>query len=147
MGDASILNNMSAVNPGDNPDDYLFQKKIEIMVDSNSKKMARDLADMKDAIMKLNDEICSLRKHINETREPVRETRAEPSRAELYPSSSSPSSPSIAAVAAGSPVAVSTSRLDSDESRKNDSNLRPRFGDYKPEDVSVNKFFYFGSKK
>lgn len=139
-----MLNNMSSVNPGDNPDDYLFQKKIEIMIDSNSKKMARDLADMKDAIMKLNDEICSLRKHINETREPVRETRAEPSRAELYPSSLSSS---IAAAAAGSPVAVSTSRLDSDESRKNDSNLRPRFGDYKPEDVSVNKFFYCGSKK
>ena len=28
-----------------------------------------------------------------------------------------------------------------------DSKLKPRYGDYKSEDVDINKFFYFGNKK
>jgi len=129
MEDTTILNNMAAVNS----DDYLFQKKIEIMIDTNNKKITRELNDIKEIIAKLNEDFCELRKHFNENQT----ARAE-----------SPLSVTPAATAVASPVAISSNaNLDVDDLRKNGQLARPRYGDYKSEDVSINKIFYFGSKK
>ncbi len=120
-------NNMTA-----NPDDYLFQRKIEIMMDTNNKKINHELTDLKSNISKLNEEISILRQQLNE----ARSVRVE---------SPAPIAPvSVAAVAA---PATNSNNIDLDDARKNGQQLRPRFGDYKPEDVSISKFFYYGSKK
>lgn len=105
-----------------NMDDYLIQKKIEVMIEISNKKI---IAEMNAKIAKLTEEISELRRKSGESRpvfvkqEPAQQAEApEPQRE--APRSAASNSTTVA---------------------------RPRYGDYKSQDVSVEKFFNFGSKR
>lgn len=96
-------------------DDYFIQKKLEIMMDMYNKKVANEFSKLNSMISKLNDEISQLKRNINN---PVRAEQTK---------------------------IFETSTKEVKESPKNDDQAKPRYGDYKPEDVSIGKFFYCGS--
>lgn len=105
-----------------NLDEYLLQKKIELMIDISHKKLNNEMSNIKGMVNKLSEDICELKRQLNES----------------VPTSK-----------------TDTMHFDAKEDatqnnvKKADLNkaaLRPRYGDYKPEEVSIDRFFYFGSK-
>jgi len=100
-------------------DDFFMQKKIELMLDLNNKKFATELQKLNDQIIRLSGELNEMRKQLNGKviSHPRQETLSE------------------------APKAVSSSTA----STKSDDTIKPRFGDYKPGDVNISDFFYFGS--
>ena len=118
MGDA-ILND--AANSS-NLDDYLLQKKLEIMLDINNKKIAAELNSMRSIIHKLNEELAEIKKSLNGNAQ-----RPKESNADLLNTNDSRQS-------------------DSGRTRSNEQIAQPRSGNYEPKDVAIDKFFYFGNK-
>ena len=102
-------------------DDYLLQKKFEILIDLNNKKLATEIAAMKAMIDKLSCEVSDLRRNLHDRPQQR-------------------SDPSIVIETKHQESSVNTC---SPVSRKEDA-PKPRFGDYEPKDVSIDKFFYFG---
>jgi len=103
--------------------DYMMEKKFEIMMDINNKKIAAELAKMSVSIIKLNEEIASLRQNLS---------RGQP----------------IITAPSQEAMGEKTREIPSNSVRpKSNDDLKPRFGDYKPEDVPIGKFFYYGNKK
>lgn len=113
-----------------NLEDYMIQKKIEIMMDMNNKKINNELSKMSSMIAKLNEEIVAIKKNFNGNdamqRKPVEvfETRKEIDQ-----------------------DALSIPRNNFNTPKNEADKPKPRYGDYKPEDVNIDKFFYFGNKK
>lgn len=103
-------------------DGYMLQKRIEIMIDINNKKIFSELDKVRDAINRLNEEISEFRKNLSQGS--AIKTEA---------------------------VTVFKDTVDNSygnsEVPKNSTQPKPRYGDYKPEDVAIGKFFYFGNKK
>jgi len=105
-------------------DEYLFQKRMELLIDTNNKKVSSELNNLKNMVSQLNNDIHELRKKINESQiEPVREVVKLEERSED----------------------IDDNKIKRIEKQKTATS--PRCGDYHPEDVSINKFFYFGNKK
>ena len=110
---------------------YLMEKKFEFMIESSNKKLVNEISTLKSTVSSLNIEIASLRKQIEDIQKaPVTSVfegnnAARPEEVRQVPVRSN-ASPEIAK-GRGEP-------------------LKPRFGDYTPEDVPVEKFFYFGNK-
>lgn len=104
-----------------NLDDYMIQKRIEIMMDMTNKKIVSELNNINLKVTKLNEEVIELRKKISEG------------------------------------VQTKPSVILESENKENQADLKirknseqaskPRYGDYTPEDVKIDKFFYFGNKK
>jgi len=117
-----------------NLDNYFLQKQMELMIESNNKKLANELGNITSMISKLNAEISELKKQVGRSREM-------PARQESF------AAPEIPRACAES-RSISQSSCDNNAKKAEQSEpSRPRYGDYKPEDVSVDKFFYFGNKK
>ncbi|MEK6949502.1 MAG: hypothetical protein AABX34_04720 [Nanoarchaeota archaeon] len=119
--EASTLN-IAANKEMDNS--YLLEKKFEIMIGTATKKVLAEIAGLKESISALQNELNDVK-------------RARPQSAPM-PAASSPYSS-----AANIPQNTSNG---SSNNHPSSTVARPRFGDYKPEDVSVDKFFYFGKK-
>ena len=118
MEDIALQNN---INPP-NMNDYMLQKKFEIMIDINNKKISNELSKINNVLSSLNEEICRIKKQI------------------------SGNSQAIKAVADVLPSENASSSQDNNKPKDNWPASRPRYGDYKSDDVSINKFFYFGNK-
>ena len=117
MEDA-ILND-AAKSP--NLEDYLLQKKLEIMIDINNKKISAELNSMRSVINKFNEELAEIKKNLNGNAQRL------------------------------NAVSLNTNANDSHQTdfRRTGSNeqmAKPRTGDYEPKDVAIDKFFYFGNK-
>lgn len=102
-----------------NADDFLVQKRMEIMLESFNKKVANELSSIYTLINNLNAELCEVKKYISEVKGMV--------------------------IAAPAVADSSKGCMDKAKNKKEDA-PKPRTGNYTPEDVSVEKFFYFGSK-
>ena len=61
MEDIALQNN---INPP-NMDGYMLQKKFEIMIDINNKKMTNELSKINNVLSSLNEEICRIKKQIS----------------------------------------------------------------------------------
>jgi len=96
-------------------EDYLFKKKIEMMIDTNNKRLSNELSSIKSIISKLNEDINELKKERKESNGIKAQEERE-------------------------------SKANENNQKSSKEPLKPRCGDYKPEDVSINKFFYFGNK-
>ena len=121
--EASTLN-IAANKEMDNS--YLLEKKFEIMIAASAKKIMADIAGLKESIMALQSELNDV-KRARQQSQPA-----------TMPAASSPYS-SAANIPQNTSNGISNNHPSS-------TVARPRFGDYKPEDVSVDKFFYFGRK-
>jgi len=122
MEDIALQNN---INPP-NMDGYMLQKKFEIMIDINNKKISNELSKINNVLSSLNEEICRIKKQISGNSQVVKaqsvapEIQVEKNNAESVQNVNKP--------------------------KDNWPASRPRYGDYKSDDVSINKFFYFGNK-
>lgn len=103
-------------------DSLFLQKKVELMIDANNKRVANELEKIKNMVNRLNDDVCEIKKKF---RDNSLMPKQEPAITKHH---------------------VERNQNDTINAR-NSEPQKPRYGEYKPEDVSVNKFFYFGNKK
>lgn len=99
---------------------YMLEKKFEIMIGTATKKILTEIMAIKESLANLQNDISDVK------------------RARSQSSSSSPYSSAANVPSNGAALSSNNERFSSAP--------KPRFGDYKPEDVSVDKFFYFGKK-
>ena len=122
MEDIALQNN---INPP-NMDGYMLQKKFEIMIDINNKKMTNELSKINNVLSSLNEEICRIKKQISGNSQVVKAQSVAPE------------------------IQVEKNNVESAQNvnkpKDNWPASRPTHGDYKSDDVSINKFFYFGNK-
>lgn len=98
--------------------DFFLQKQMEVMIETNNKRLANELSNIKNILNKLNEEICELKKkNSDNAREHVREQ-----------------------------MPNSENNIKDKEQITNKEQPTKRYGNYNPEEISVEKFFYFGNK-
>ena len=102
---------------------YLQEKKFEFMIESSNKRIANELAILKSAISKLDGEIVDLKRQLNSAQ-----------RADTTDSENTNNN-------------TAASRADAQTKAKDNRAPKPRYGEYEPDDVPIEKFFYFGNKK
>lgn len=113
-----------------NLDDYMLQKKFELMIEINNKKISSELNNVNNIIAKLNEDIRQIRKQLSENR------------TNQIQKIESPKTETIS-----ENYEAAAQSFTSAKNNSNNEQLKPRYGDYQPEDVSIGKFFYFGSKR
>jgi hypothetical protein len=112
------------------PDDYFLQKQLELMMDMNNKRVNAEITKMNETITRLNDEVRDLRRQMGsgarrvESAVPI----VNASSGEVVNRPDAPERP------------VFTPKP---EEPKQTS---PRMGNYQTDDVSIDKFFYFGRR-
>jgi len=107
-------------------DDLLAQKQFEIMLNSSNNRINNELSSIKIMINKLNEDIHEIKRQLSENASRAR--AAEP-------------------VPAASESAKAANPAEQNKAKYCENSQRPLYGDFKPEDVSVSKIFYFGNKK
>ena len=96
-------------------DDYLIQKKMEYMIDTNNKKFANEIGKINETLNRLGAEISDIRRNMSKQPEPIKESM------------------------------IKVPQTKSTEERKTEE-IKPRYGDFGPDDVKIDQFFYFGKK-
>ena len=129
--------------------DAFTQKRFELMVEMATKKLQQEIDSLKAAFNSLNGELNSMKSQVSRMQfQPQREAHhvSRPV-AEEQPIIEEQS------VSAKKEVHIVDCRPDGERQQefksgaaRNSEPIRPRFGDYKSEDVSIDKFFYFGRK-
>ena len=105
--------------------DYFMQRQLEIMMDTNNKKVLGEVKKVYEALDRINAEIESLKNQISSSGAQAK-MNAEPE-CQDAPKQSFSEMPSRGEIKATVPSS--------------------RTGDYCSEDVSIEKFFYFGANK
>lgn len=140
----SVLLQTKAEAP--NLDNYFIQRQLEMMIETNNRKLANELTVLHSTIDNLNAEILDIKRRLNESR--TARTIPEP---EVRVCESDSSNTSI-------PVQQTTIEANHQQTNANGierarttaqapTPIQPRCGNYKSEDVSIDKFFYFGGKR
>ena len=122
--------------------DAFTQKRFELMVEMATKKLQQEIQTLKEHINSLNNEMGSIKSQVSRLRfQP--QPKTENLNTENFVEQNFPSKE----------VKIVDCRPEDERkgefvggSAKNSEPIRPRFGDYKSEDVSIDKFFYFGRK-
>ena len=126
--------------------DAFTQRRFELMVEMATKKLQQEIQGLKEQMASLHSELGSLKSQL--------------SRAQFQQPQQSHHSQSSEHVHAEEPGVEAKKEIKIVDCRpegekheefqsgaaKNSEPIRPRFGDYKSEDVSIDKFFYFGRK-
>ena len=127
--------------------DVFTQKRFELIIEMTTKKLQNEIMQVKEGLCSMAGEINSLKSQISRMQfqapsHPVQKTLT----------ASQPQSENQN-IEAKKEVKIVDCRPENERktefvsgSAKNSEPLRPRFGDYKSEDVSIEKFFYFGRK-
>jgi len=124
--------------------DVFTQKRFELMVEMATKKLQSEINSMKESMCSLSGEINSLKSQISrmQFQQPARavQTTLENAQQEIP-------------VQQKKEVKIVDCRPEGEKkvefqsgAARNSEPIKPRFGDYKPDDVSIDKFFYFGRK-
>ncbi|HII16387.1 TPA: hypothetical protein HA361_00585 [Candidatus Woesearchaeota archaeon] len=108
-------------SPAMGGDTYLFQKQMEVMIETMRKKNAEDVASLQKAVARLEGDIAGIRQSISLQPRQQGQARQEQQMLSIPPQQ-------VQQVSAKHDAAPN----------------RPRYGDYKPGDVSIEKFFYCG---
>ena len=128
--------------------DAFTQRRFELMIEMATKKLQQEIASLKEYISSLNSEVGSLKSQI--------------SRLQFQPQQSHPVQRTLTAsqpqaenqnIQSKKEVKIVDCRPEGERredfksgAEKNSEPVRPRYGDYEPKDVSIDKFFYFGRK-
>ena len=126
--------------------DVFTQKRFELMVEMATKKLQQEISSVKETLCSMAGEINSLKSQVSRMQfqqpsHPVQKT--------LFDSDNK-SEPQMQAKRDVKIVDCRPAEEKKQEfvsgSAKNAEPVRPRYGDYEPKDVSIDKFFYFGRK-
>ena len=128
--------------------DAFTQKRFELMVEMATKKLQQEIDSLKLAFNSLNGELNSMKSQVARAQfQPPQAHHASRPAAEEQPAYEEQSA------SAKKDVKIVDCRPDGERkgefvsgSARNSEPIRPRFGDYKSENVSIDKFFYFGRK-
>ena len=126
--------------------DVFTQKRFELMIEMATKKLQQEINTLKEYVSSLNNEISSLKSQISRIQfqpqqaQTVQKTLTEPQSKEQD-------------IQQKKEVKIVDCRPHEERANdfqsgaaKNAEPIRPRYGDYEPKDVSIDKFFYFGRK-
>ena len=123
--------------------DAFTMKRFELMVEMATKKLQAEIMSLKESLCSQAGEINSLKSQINRIQfqqpsQTVQRTLTEQNQ------------PQATAKKEANIVDCRPQDEKKEEfvrgAARNSDPVRPRFGDYKSEDVSIDKFFYFGRK-
>ena len=128
--------------------DAFTQKRFELMVEMATKKLNQEIQGLKEHMAALNSEFGSLKSQVSRIQfQPPQAQHSARQVSEGQPAYQEP------AAAEKKDVKIVDCRPDGEKTKefvsgsaRNSEPIRPRFGDYKSEDVSIDKFFYFGRK-
>ena len=133
-------------------DNSFFERRIEMIIDTNNKKILNEINALKAVVVKINEDMAELRRNITNMSisAPVHSSRQE-----TYETSSFEEQRQTVHEPPKRPVPImgppsllrEQSAQQSGAAANSQTQNRPRYGDYKSEDVSVEKFFSFGSKR
>ena len=132
--------------------DAFTQKRFELMIDMATKKLQQEMQALKDHVVSLNSEIGSLKSQVSRIQfappqpHAVQRTLSEEHESQSAPHQSAQQQPKRdVKIVDCRPEGERTQDFKSG-AEKNSEPVRPRYGDYEPKDVSIDKFFYFGRK-
>mgnify|MGYP001602263288 CR=1 FL=1 len=126
--------------------DAFTQRRFELMVEMATKKLQQEIQGLKDQMASLHSELGSMKSQLSRAQfqQPQQAHHSQPSE---HVRAEEPG------VEAKKEVHIVDCRPNGEKheefqsgAAKNSEPIRPRFGDYKSEDVSIDKFFYFGRK-
>ena len=128
--------------------DAFTQRRFEIMIDMATKKLQNEINSLKEYISSLNNELGSLKSQVSRMQfQPQQSHVVQRTLAEQQPELDNQN------IQPRKEVKIVDCRPENERreefqsgSAKNSEPVRPRYGDYEPKDVSIDKFFYFGRK-
>ena len=122
--------------------DAFTQRRFELMVEMATKKLQQEMQGLKEYISSLNSDIVSLKSQV--------------SRLQFQPQARDVQKTLVGekpAIEAKKEVEIVDCRPHDQRkaefksgAERNTEPIKPRYGDYQPSDVSIDKFFYFGRK-
>jgi hypothetical protein len=125
-------------------DDYLLQKKFEILIEMNNKKFQGELSTLKSTVERLTSELSEIKKvMLSGSRRQVE--RVEPQQFVEHQQAPQEFIEQPEVIITASAKACGFNSAPSHVSRGDAP--KPRYGDYQPKDVSIDKIFYFGGRK
>ncbi len=120
--------------------DAFTQRRFELMVEMSTKKLQQEITALKEYVSSLNNEIGSLKSQVSRL-------AFQPQHAHSVQTTLADSQPEV------KEVKIMDCRPENEKhgefqsgAAKNSEPVRPRYGNYNPQDVSIDKFFYFGRK-
>ena len=122
-------------------------KRFELMIEMSTKKLQQEISSLKETICSQQGELNSLRSQLArmQFQQPGHEVQKT-----LFSSGQEAQQPSAQPK---QDVKIVDCRPENERKEefksgdaKNSEPVRPRYGDYEPKDVSIDKFFYFGRK-
>jgi len=124
----SLLNGAINNQLGNN---FLLQKQMEIMLEANNRKISGELSRMNSIIEQLSMEIKDLKRNMYQ-QPALSESPGQVEKREEQPR-----------------MVQEPQRVQQAPVNKVNNNgaPKPRYGDYKPGDINLDNFFYFGNKK
>lgn len=130
--------------------DAFTQRRFELMVEMATKKLQNEINTLKEHVSSLNRDLGSLKSQISRLQfEPQQDNFQRV----LDPQLNISEQQNIQPIHPQKEVKIVDCRPEGERKEpfqsgvaKHSEPLRPRYGDYKPEDVSIDKFFYFGRK-
>ena len=126
--------------------DVFTQKRFELMVEMAAKKLQNEINSVKETLCSMAGEINSLKSQINRLQFQPQQSRAVQTTLSDSQSQQQGANPrKEVGIVDCRPEGERKEEFKSGAAR-NSEPIKPRFGDYKPDDVSIEKFFYFGRK-
>ena len=123
--------------------DAFTQRRFELMVEMATKKLQQEIAALKEQMASLHGEMGSLKSQLS--RAQFQQPQQNYSRSSDQVQAEEPQIKKEVKIVDCRPDGEKTKEFVSGSAR-NSEPIRPRYGDYEPKDVSIDKFFYFGRK-
>ena len=122
--------------------DAFTQKRFELMIEMATKRLQQEINALKEHVVSLNSQLGSLKSQVSRMQF---QPQSHPVQRTLVDSQETPQSKKEVKIVDCRPEEERKEDFKSGAA-KNAEPLKPRYGDYEPKDVSIDKFFYFGRK-
>ena len=136
--------------------DAFSQKRFEIMIEMATKKFQQEIVALKEQVHSLTGELGSLKSQVSRIQFSPPQERTIQSQERLDIGENTAYAPQAVSPSVQEKKEIKIVDCRAQDERKSDfvsgaaknssEPIRPRFGDYKSQDVSIEKFFYFGRK-
>ena len=128
--------------------DAFTQKRFELMIEMATKKLQQEIISLKETL-------CSMAGDINSVKSQISRLQFQPQQSHPVQRTLTESQPHVENqnIQTKKEVKIVDCRPEGERredfksgAERNAEPVRPRYGDYEPKDVSIDKFFYFGRK-